>query len=152
MTITAANFIVVNGAALDVANLNIALQYLQTSELATRLLGELSLIWVTDDKERVEIIIGHDRKDFVEAGNNKIYWDPNNGTVAINDYGVAFGVNSAALALLHEACHVLDPYRNDYEQYDDPSHPLYFYTHEGEFRVITQLESVVASQLGEVPR
>src|SRR5579872_2063218 len=143
MTFTAADFHVneTNTSPEDIADLNSALSYLSTnSMIAANVLQQLI------DKGTVINII-HNGDDRYNGTTNAINWDPKSGLVVLDDKQNIIGTQSAALGLIHEGGHAIDP---NFTTDNVPDGTVYFTA--GEKFVITQVEDPVAAQLGELQR
>ena len=122
MTISAADFHITNSTVQDIENLNLALFYLQGSSVATDILKNMVRLGVT-------ISITDHINDSFDLGVNIIYWNPKSSLVILDSTGRAVGVDSAAIALIHQGAQATDPhfienashpnsqYGNDAEQY-----------------------------------
>ncbi|WP_062117225.1 beta strand repeat-containing protein [Collimonas pratensis] len=138
MTYTAANFnISANASAQDIAKLNQTLAYLDGSPTARAMLDALVA-------KGTSINIVHDDSDNFSTQSGVLSWDPN-AAHAVSTGGV-LGVQSAAIAFIHEAAHALDP------NADTESHILDSQYGTVAEKVAVGQETLVANELGEPTR
>jgi len=148
MTIDASYFNVVNATSTDLAKLNSALAYLQTSAAGREQLDAALAANVT-------ISINHEAIDDYQAigtpgdanFGGTIRWDPDAAEALADTTGQFTGdLQSAAMQLMHEVDHANDPsYFANHEQSDSQ------YENAAE-RYAIEESNTVASQLGEATR
>lgn len=140
MPISSKDFTVVGASSSDLAKLDHALRYIQ-NEMPTH--GAPALEQAA--KKGLTIVINHNgTNNYGSIG--EIHWDPTKALVAQGADGTAKGVNSAALILLHELMHALDPnyienVRTPDAQYDTRAE-----------RVATEKTAEAGREAGEVVR
>ena len=142
MAHTASDFNVINATPKDIDELNLALSYLDKSSTASSMLDQAK-------SNGVSINIIHDGGDLYRLSTNTINWDPNSGLlvkVPETDIQTTAGVQSAALGLIHEVAHALDPNLRG-----NASNPTDDYGNRAE-QVAVEQEDKIADELGEVKR
>lgn len=151
MPVTSANFDVANATSSDIARLDKALTYLQQSQEATAMLEMAAQAgvklginsWGTDHYGP-DVTPGSDQYDY--NGSGRVLWNPDSALeVRAADHSIV-GVQSAAVGLMHEIFHSLDP-----GLVDGFMSRLVGYGNISEYGAI-QFETLIARQLGEVTR
>jgi len=139
MRINASSFKVSGASPADMFNLNESLQYLEHSRPGAHILDEMAC-------KHVAINIVHDGHDSYDSTTNTIDWDPNAGHAIVGSPGHPGGIQSAAVALLHEGAHSTDDRLEEHENTPDSQ-----YTNAAERYAIAR-EDAVAADLGEPQR
>lgn len=117
MAITEADLWVINANQTDREKLNKVLDYIQT---AMPVNGAPSVAEFAQLRDvRIEINNVGRQEYAIENGERIIRWDPAYGLELQDQDGNFIGVNSAALVLLHEINHAIDP--NFLENYNSPN-------------------------------
>lgn len=153
--VTSAEFTVQNSNSEMTSMLNMALEYLQKSPAAGALIelaSELGIQLGMNPKNTdfyPDVLMADPGTDLFDPGTHMVIWNPYSA-LEVKDYasGAIIGVQSAALGLLHEIVHGIDPALLSNLDEKLPGTGL---ANQAEF-VALQYESLVASELGEVTR
>jgi hypothetical protein len=100
--LTSSDFNVTNASPTDLAKLDLALTYLQTSSATSNI-----LYGVITNGTVSQIQIVHDGNDMYNGTTKILSWDPDSALQITNNGST--GVQSAALGLIHEFAHAYDP-------------------------------------------
>ena len=139
MAIGADDFRVRGGSVAAWADLDDSLDYLSQSPTGAAIVQEM------EDKDTT-IQIVHNGQDMYDPGTNTIYWDPDAAHQVFDERGRTVGVQSPALALLHEGAHAVDPHLAEHR-----ATPSRQFTNGAEAHAI-EAENIVAADLGEPQR